>query len=395
MRMVRIGIQRFARDARDIVETWRTVVRLTDITIRTLKAPAIGAQIHYDDTLPGFGVRISAKGVKSYVLTHGRQRSRETIGRVGIVGLSDARQAAKVRLAEYTLGKTDTRSVAWNTALNSYLATIKAKRKPRTFLDYDRLLHKHFKFGETKLSDIAPRDIQTRLDKLSDRPAEHQHSFVVLRAFIHWAHQRHYLENDPMVRMKAPHRYKPRERVLSEEELRAVWIAAGEIETFGALIRVLILTGQRRGEIAGLRSDWINKDTATLPAWLTKNSREHSFPLGNTARLMLPTKKDGQSPYLIFPARGRPETSFNGWSKSKDKLDELSGVTNWTIHDLRRTFASGLASISIALPVIERLLNHVSGSFAGIVGVYQRYDFAKEMKDAVDKWDAHVQTLVA
>ena len=94
-----------------------------------------------------------------------------------------------------------------------------------------------------------------------------------------------------------------------------------------------------------------------------------------------------------FPALGKT-TPFNGYSKCKPKLERRCGVSNWTLHDLRRTFASGLASIGVALPVVERLLNHVSGSFGGIVGVYQRYDFFPEMQDAMSHWEKHLQRLI-
>ena len=91
---------------------------------------------------------------------------------------------------------------------------------------------------------------------------------------------------------------------------------------------------------------------------------------------------------FLFPARGKTERYFSGFSKAKAKLDEASGVSNWTLHDLRRTTASGLAALGVPLPVVEKLLNHISGSFAGIVGVYQRYDFFPEMQDALTKWEA-------
>lgn len=156
-------------------------------------------------------------------------------------------------------------------------------------------------------------------------------------------------------------------------------------------MKLLILTGQRRGEITQLTGAMIGKDTITLPAWLAKNSRQHIFPLGSMAQEILnpPWPVDA----YFFPALGRA-TPFCGWSKSKEALEKRSAVTDWVLHDLRRTFASGLASIGVSIPVIERLLNHVSGSFGGIVGVYQRYDFMPEMRDAIKKWEAHLSLLI-
>ena len=136
----------------------------------------------------------------------------------------------------------------------------------------------------------------------------------------------------------------------------------------------------------------IGKDTITLPSTLTKNSRQHIFPLGSMAKEILSPPWPADA--YFFPALGRT-TPFCGWSKSKDAIEKRSGVTGWVLHDLRRTFASGLASICVSIPVIERLLNHISGSFGGIVGVYQRYDFMPEMRDAIAKWEAHVAGIIS
>jgi integrase len=309
---------------------------------------------------------------------------------VGIVGLQEARNDAKRRLAEYTLGKTKPQAVSWDAAREEYLGEKIAKLKPRTHADYTYELNRHFKYGPTKLCDLSPRDLWKNLDRLSKTPAEQQHAFVTLRAFMRWAHRKHYTDRNPMERMQAPHRYIARDRILTNEELKKVWHVAGD-DAFGRLVKLLILTGQRVGEIRQLMPEMIGEDTITLPSWLAKNSREHVIPLSATAKSILPLENAGQ--YLL-PARGTEgRKPFNGFSTAKPKLDKRCGVSGWVLHDLRRTFASGLASIGVTIPVIERLLNHVSGSFSGIVGVYQRYDFFPEMRDAISRWEDHVQKL--
>jgi len=117
-------------------------------------------------------------------------------------------------------------------------------------------------------------------------------------------------------------------------------------------------------------------DTVTLPTVTTKNGREHTFPFPKSAK-----------PFL-------DHLSYNGFSKAKARLDTASGVSGWTLHDLRRTFASKLAALGVSLPVIEKLLNHVSGSFSGVVGVYQRYDFMPEMRNAIDRWETELQRIL-
>lgn len=365
-------------------------MKLTDITIKALKAPPKGSKIYFDDTLPGFGVRVSRGGTKSFVLTHGPRRERETFGRVNIISLQEARQEAKRRLAQYTLGRDKPRSIAWNSAVEEFLGEKSQTLKPRTLQDYKYHLDRHFRYGETKLTDLTPHDLQRSLSRLAHAPAHRSDAFVTVRVFINWAYRRHYFDRNPMERMQCPKGYRARDRVLSDEELARVWKAARD-GTFGQIVKMLILTGQRVGEITQLTGSMVGEDTITLPSWLAKNSRTHTIPLGPMARGILKPPRGSEVCY--FPALGKL-TPFNGHSPCKRRLDERSGVTDWRLHDLRRTFASGLASLGVQLPVIERLLNHVSGSFGGIVGVYQRYNFMPEMRRAIALWEARVEQLV-
>ena len=260
-------------------------MRLTDMSIRALELPQKGVRVVYDDTIPGFGVRVSEGGSKSFVLTHGPRRERETLGRVGVVSLQQARGEAKRRLAEYTLGKERIRAVAWNFALESYLEEVGRRCKYLTWSNYAYVLKRHFKYGETPLGEINPYDITKSLDRIAHTPAEQQRAYVVLRAFLRWAHRKHFLDNNPMERMQEPRSYRPRERVLTDDELRAVWIAAND-DTFGRIVKLLILTGQRRGEITNLTTEMVGDDCITFPARLTKNSREHILPVGPLAEVI-------------------------------------------------------------------------------------------------------------
>ena len=364
-------------------------MRLTEISVRALKPPSKGVKIYTDDTLTGFGVRVSEGGTKSYVLTHGPRRERETIGRVRIITLQDARADAKRRMAEYTLGRRKPKSIKWDDAKREYLNECKVRLRPSTFETYSYYLDSAFRYGRTKVVNVSPHDLIKSLDRLKHAPSSQHHAFTVLRAFMHWAHRRHYLDLDPTERMQLPQGYVPRDRVLTNDELARIWTAAGD-DTFGSIIKLLILTGQRRGEITQLKGRMVGAETITLPAALSKNKRQHMFPLGDLARTFL--RPDQPPDEYFFKTRGKT-TPFDGYSKCKPKLDKQAGVYDWTVHDLRRTFASGLASIGVSLPTVERLLNHISGSFGGIVGVYQRYDYLPEMQDAIERWERHVQAL--
>jgi integrase len=364
-------------------------MRLTDIAIRSLKAGEHGATIFHDDTVPGFGVRVSEGGTKSFVLTHGPRRQRETIGRVGIVSLHDARTEAKRRLAQYTLGRERPETIGWADALEEYLGEVARTCKARTHADYGYFLNRYVRYGDTRLFEITPRDIHKTIERLAHTPAVQHRVYTVLRGFLRWAHRKHYLDRMPMERMQAPPPSTPRDRILTDDELARVWRASGD-DSYGRIVKLLILTGQRRGEITALTGAMVRRDTIILPAGTTKNGRRHEFPLGNMARDVLGRSRAPDA--LYFQARGCT-TPFNGFSKGKAHLDRACGFSDWTVHDLRRTFASGLAALGVQLPVIERLLNHVSGSFGGIVSVYQRYDFMPEMRHAIERWEEHVGML--
>jgi integrase len=177
--------------------------------------------------------------------------------------------------------------------------------------------------------------------------------------------------------------------VLTDDELSQILVAAGEAGTFGPFIRMLAYTGMRRTETARMEREWINGQTITIPAHVCKNGREHRFPFGESVALLLAAlPKKG----LLFPSSSG--TPFSGFSKAKTALDKEHDVAGWTLHDLRRTYATTLQKLGIRIEVIEALLNHVSGSRAGIVGVYQRYDYRAEMVDAVHIWEQHLQALL-
>ena len=192
-------------------------------------------------------------------------------------------------------------------------------------------------------------------------------------------------------------RIESRDRVLTDRELAAVWCVAEKIGgSFGRIVQLLILTGQRREEVTGLSWPELSEDrlTWTIPGARAKNGKAHIVPLPAMARELLPAKPgvNGQEPGLVFP--GQRGTAFAGWSKSKAQLDTSSGVVNWRIHDLRRTLATGLQRLGVRLEVTEAVLNHVAGSRGGIVGIYQRHNWALEKRAALEAWADHLQSLV-
>ncbi len=217
--------------------------------------------------------------------------------------------------------------------------------------------------------------------------------FRTLSKMFAWLIAKRRLTQNPCAGVHRPETPPSRDRVLSNAELIAFWRAADAERTeFGALLKMLLLTGCRLNEVAGMRRAELSDDGATwtIPGARTENYRPHTVPLPRLARRIVESvNADGD---LIFTTNG--STPVSGWSKIKQRLDAAMQIPPWRLHDIRRTVASGLAGLGVALPVIERLLNHVSGSFGSIVGIYQQYQFEPEKKAALERWAAHVEQLI-
>jgi integrase len=194
--------------------------------------------------------------------------------------------------------------------------------------------------------------------------------------------------------MDGPRPGKSRERVLSKFEIKAILTyARTRDEAYATVLELLLLTGQRSCEMGALRGEWIDfeKRFITFPSEFTKNKRTHVLPLGPRAfEILSRQRRTG----LLFTTRGGIRPCVE-WGHFKRQIDAQCQIPHWRIHDLRRTFATNLAELGIPVPVTEKLLNHVSGSRSGIVGVYQRYTYEKEARAAIERWEAHIQELMA
>ncbi len=348
-------------------------MRLEDTTIRSLPAPPSGQKFYRDDTLKGFGCRVSQAGTKTFVLVHGRGRNTITIGRYPILSLSKARSEAKRMLAEFVLGKTRPHPMSYVQATELFLQDKARAQRSSTVYGYRQHLAR-LKFN-CQLTEITPHEISRRLDRIK-APSARSHVLVSAKVFFNWCIKRRYITDNPLLGLTKP-KQAPRDRVLSDMELKAIWIATGEPSTFNCIIRLCILTGQRRGELARLQPEHVNGEYCTLPGSLTKNGREHSFPL--TAWSMQ---------YLTF-------AGFNNWGQAKAALDKETGINaHWVIHDVRRTVATRMAEMGIAPHVIERLLNHISGQISGIAAVYNRARYLEEMRQAIALWESKLIGLL-
>jgi integrase len=372
-------------------------LKLTDLSLKRLRVPENGRVTCVDDTLPGFGVRVTASGVKTFTLMYGRSRKRVTIGRYPTITLAEARAKARELLAQRTLGKEDLPTIKFEDALPVFLASQYPEHslKPRTRQEAERVFRKHFlaPFRYEVLHTITTHDITRIVDRMRKTPSEARHAFAIIRLFFNWAERRRYVLKSPCWGVNPPKASPPRDRVLSRDEIKVVLAAAREsTSTYAIIVEILVYTGQRRGEIAGLRHEWIDwqNHTITFPAAITKNKRPHTIPFGlRVAELLQKGKVKG----VLFPGRG-VDTPFDGWSKSKPKFDTRCPLPHWTLHDLRRTFATNLAALGVPVHVTEKALNHVSGTTGGIVAVYQRHTYEKEIREAMDAWEEYLTKLM-
>jgi integrase len=375
-------------------------LNLSDLAIKNLKPPARGQRTYLDATLPGFGLRVSQGGTKTFTLMHGEDRRLITIGRYPILTLAKARQRAKELLAEQTLGIAQTvPTLRFDEAFALFKQThTSQKNRERTAKETERLIEKHLipKLGRRGVSDITTHDVMQLVDKLLPTPGTAIHVFWAARLMFRWAEKRRLISRSPLDGVDAPGTIEARERTLTDDELATVLRTAATTGlSIGRIVQLLILTGQRRGEIAALRWSWIDEEarTITIPGDFVKNGRTHIVPFGEmTAAVLASVPKTGE---LLFPARGHTDRAFNGWSKSGLAFNRSCGIEHFQLHDLRRSAASGLQRCGVRLETIEKLLNHISGSFAGIVSVYQRHDFLPEMRDAIERWEAHLDQLVS
>lgn len=356
-------------------------MRLTDLLIKSLKAPESGQKTYFDDTLKGFGVRVSQGGSKSFVVMVGRNRKLTTLGRYPDTTLADARRRAKiVQGAHKPSEPTKAPSLTFSDAVDRFVFDTGLRAKKRTVDEYERLLKRHFALNK-KLDGVSRLDIVEALSAVRHVPSIEHHAFVAVRTMMNWCVRQGLIESSAV----PPLRFKTtsRSRVLTDTEMQSVWNRAQEVGyPYGTIVQLLILTGQRRGEIAGLRRSWIIGDAITFPEGFTKNKREHRIPIGPLTNAIIqgvPGDAD-----LLFPARGvkKSELPFNGWSKCKVDFDSPLNIAPYTLHDLRRTYSSNLASLGVPIHVTEKLLNHASGTISGVAAVYNRHSYWEEMGDA-------------
>lgn len=394
------------------------------ITKRAVDAMRAGSRNDFlwDSETKGFGVKITPAGKRVYILQYrlggaGTKTQRYTIGAHGTWTPDAAEREAKRLLALVDQGKDpaddkrqrvrEATDLTFNAVADRFEQLEVPKRWPKSgnFVKDALRLHLRPKLGKRPLPSITGQEIVALLDDLDGGPALRRNVYAVAHRLFRWSQGRGEIDRNPLEGVEAPKPVASRDRVLSDRELRHIWIASEELgATFGALVRLLLLTGQRRDEVAALEWTELDRDRGEwiLPAARAKNGREHLVPLSAQVVAELDALAGGETwprkGYLLTTDGGKSRVS--GFSKAKRKLDEQiadlveddeAPVSPWRFHDLRRSVATGLQRLRIPSDWIEALQNRRK---AGVAGTYQRYAFADEKREALQTWGGHVASLI-
>lgn len=383
--------------------------KLTDIGVERVSSDPNGRRELHDILLPGLVLRVTEQGSKSWSVIYrvagageGGKRGklrRMTLGGYPLIDLKSARAKARDALGEADRG-TDPAHARDNrvkvAAQNTFdsvcerFVELHAKVNTEQWKATDRLLRSHAvaAWRGEPIEQITRATVHELLDSMIPKhgAAKARELRKHLSKMFNWAVDRGVIAASPLAGMRRPElSYVPRERVLAMDELKAVWGAAEEVGyPFGPMTQLLILTAQRRSEIAECRWSWMSTggDLIEIPSSHYKTGRHQVVPLSAPAQAIveaLPRWNDGEC--IMSTTAGRVPVS--GFSKSKARLDLLSKVEGWTIHDLRRSAATHMARLGVRQEHIERVLGHV---IEGVAGTYNRYSYLAEKRAALDLW---------
>ncbi|MCV2871592.1 integrase arm-type DNA-binding domain-containing protein [Defluviimonas sp. WL0050] len=379
-----------------------------------------------DAGLSGLYLVVQPSGVKSWALRYrfGGKPSKLTLGRWPLMGVADARAAAADALEKIERGddpateKMATKAARKEAQLDerdkfANVVALFLKRhasRNRRADDVAAMFRREVipQWGERKIGEITKRDVIDVLDGVVDRgsPVSANRLRAHLNTLFNWAKGRDIVQANPLDGIKPPSPEKARTRVLGDDEIRLFWKACDKLgQPFGPLFKLLLLTGQRRGEVGEMTEREISGEEWVIPAERAKNDDEHRVPLSQAVRDVLAgVERISGKAGLIFTTTGARPVS--GFTRAKGRLDRLMveiasegqpeeiELPPFTLHDLRRTAATGMAGLGFPPHVVEAVLNHRSGTRRGVAGVYNRFDYADEKRRALEAWARFVVSLV-
>lgn len=393
--------------------------KLTKRLIDTLAYAGDGTSrdIRWDTDIPGFGIRLYPSEKKAFVLSYRQNGTKRlfTIGQYGKITLEQARVLAQKKLGEVADGQdpllkrqATKKKHEWSVS-RAFDEFMKKQAKPniKVWPEINRIFKKDILpvLGRRPIDEVEKDDVLKIINQVMDRNCGimANKTLAVMSIFFNWCVQRGVIKFSPTYQIKMPAKKRSRDRVLADYELKEIWQACEKTNyPYGPMLRFLILTGQRRGEVAAMTWDQVDVEAKIwdMPREMTKSDRAHRVPLSDTAIALLNNiPKMGE--YIFSSTGDRPFENFSRARKLLDaKLkkerakDGQIPITPWTLHDLRRTCASGMARMGISPHIVEKVLNHSSGTIRGVAAIYNRYEYADEMRDALDQWAAHIGDIL-
>ena len=380
--------------------------KLTPNFVKTAKSTAgLDREIFWDESEPGFGLMVTSKGHKSYVVQYRTGGKSRRFTMRGLPPLDAARKQAKIILGKVAAGadpvgeERDRRiKVAGRNSLKTvaenYLRReadkLRTTAKRRATLE--RLVFP--KLGAMPVDDIKRSDINHLLDEVEDErgAAMADQVLALLRRIFNWHAIRDDNFRSPIVRGMARRTAEQRERdrVLTDDELRAVWKAAEAFAApWGQFVRFLLLTAARRTEVAGMSWSEISNGNWTIPRERSKTNTETTLPLSAAAKTVLDELPRIEG--CDYPFTTNANAPISGFSSLKLRFDMACGVKDWRLHDLRRTTRSLLSRVGVNPDIAERCLGHAIG---GVRGVYDRHQYIEEMRHAFERLASLIETIV-
>jgi integrase len=386
-------------------------LKLTQATLKTPSLPdGVKDKIFFDDDLPGFGLRIREGGKRTWIVQYraGAKQRRMTLGTMKMLDGGEARKRAKTALSKTHLGHDPQsekaaarapkpREMSLGDVVERYLPYAERRLKASTYSGIVLHLRKHWQpLHVHELQNLERRDIAAELSRIAANSGLYgaNRSRAALSALFAWAIGEGLADANPVIGTNKATEEVSRDRVLAPEELSLVWRLAGDGD-YGAILRLLVLTGQRREEVGGMLWSEIDLKDAMwrIGAERTKNGLPHEVPLSAPAVTILSALNRREGRDRVFGAR---DGAFQGWSNAKTALDARMSATlghppeAWRLHDIRRTVATRLADLGVLPHVVEAVLNHISGHKAGVAGIYNRASYATEKDAALTLWGDHV-----
>lgn len=360
-----------------------------------------------DELMPGLVLRISTSGTKTFCLhkrINGKMR-RLTVGRFPVMSLADARERVRQVLYEIETGrfedctgiKVETKPTLGD-VIPDYIEK-HAKVHNRDWKRKEALLAKFTSLHDKRIDAIKRADVVKACDVIhKSAPVSANRALAHLKHLMGWCVERGMIDASPIAGMKPLSKERSRERVLTDDELGALWAVCGdEGYPFGDCMKLLMLSGQRRAEVAEMRWSELDLENRlwTLPSSRAKNGKQHTVPITDAMlEVLRKTPRFFNSDY-VFTTTGKSPVS--GFGRVKERLDKAlpDGTEPWIIHDLRRTMSTNMAMLGVPQPVTEALLNHKTGVVSGVAAIYNVYSYADEKREALDKWNERIEEIRA